>query len=418
MKRNFRPFARWLIGTCALAALCTDVQAQSAEKSGGHEEAPAFALHGFGTFGLTHSSSDQADFIRDFSQPDGVAGKWSAKNDSIFGVQGNLSVSEQIEGVAQIVSRYGNEGNFDPELMWAFARYEPNAYLSLRIGRLGTDFYMLADSRLVGYSYLPVRPPGDYFGTLPFPHIDGLDAVVTLPVADGVLRGKLFSGFLDGEVPSVGKQWDLHGSRMSGGHLDYQINDWLWRVGYAQLRFKNNVPIDELLDALRAGAQLGLPGAAAAADAQSVGGKLSQFYSAGAVFDRGPFQVQLMLSKIRQESAVFENTHAGYLIASYRSGAWTPFAGYSRVKSTTRHLAATGVGPAMDATIAYLQSRAHSDQHTSFVGVRWDVGTNVALKAQYDAIRGAAESVFQFQRVQPGWNGRTNVLSVTLDFVF
>ncbi len=51
------------------------------------------------------------------------------------------------------------------------------------------------------------------------------------------------------------------------------------------------------------------------------------------VFDRGPFQFQLMLSKIRQQGAVFEDMLAGYAIASYRIGHWTPFVGYSQARS-------------------------------------------------------------------------------------
>lgn len=409
-----------LLFACTLAGLLagTDARADSSRPAGDQPESPAFVLRGFGTIGVVRSSSDQAEFIRDLSQPGGVAGRWTAKTDSLLGLQGNFRISERIEGVAQVVTRYGNEGSFEPEVMWAFAKFDPNAHLSLRAGRLGTDFLMLADSRLVGYSYLPVRPPGDYFGTLPFQHIDGVDGAATAETGNGLLRGKLFSGVLDGEVPSVGKQWNLRGSRMSGGNIDYQAGDWLWRLGYAQLRFKNNIPNEELLDTLAAGAALGLTGSAAVADALSAGGKWSRFYSAGIVYDRGPLLVQLMLSRIRQESAVFEDTRAGYTIASYRVGHWTPFAGYSQAKSTTRQLPATGMGPVMDATIAYLQSRAHTDQSTAFVGVRWDFAANMALKAQFDAIRGSAASIFPYQRPTPEWNGRTNVLSVALDFVF
>ncbi len=233
------PVGRLLVA-CALAGLLvgTDAWADATQQASTPSEAPAFTLRGFGTLGVVRSSSDHAEFIRDLSQPGGSAGRWTAKTDSLVGLQGNYRFSERFEGVAQVVSRYGNEGNFDPEVMWAFAKFEPNAHLSLRAGRLGTDFFMLADSRLVGYSYLPVRPPGDYFGTLPFQHLDGIDGAATAELGTGLLRGKLFDGMLDGEVPSVGKQWNLRGSRMSGGNIDYQSGDWLWRLGYAQMRFK------------------------------------------------------------------------------------------------------------------------------------------------------------------------------------
>lgn len=414
MRLASRPWAGLYALVCLLAC------AQQAKADAVDQSLPqsAVSLRGFGTLGVAHSRSDQAAFVRDLSQPDGIAGGWSAKIDSLIGVQGNVRVSGQIEGVAQIVSRYGSEGNYRPELMWAFARFDPDPGLCLRAGRLGTDFHMLADSRLVGYSYLPVRPPVDYFGTLPFPHIDGVDGIVTAPLGTGLLRGKLYAGLLDNKVPSLGRQFDLGGSRMAGGHVDYQSGNWLWRLGHARLRYENGVPADELLGILALGAARGLAGAATVADGLTVAGKFSKFDSAGVVYDQGPLQVQLMLSRIRQESAMFEDSRAGYLIAGYRLGGMTPYAGYSWARSTARQLPATGMDALVDAAVADLRARAHTDQHTGFVGVRWDLRATMAVKVQYDIVRGSAASVFPFQQVKDGWKGNTEVLSATLDFVF
>lgn len=401
---------------CTLAFAAITGRAETDSPSIPQPTASSFSFHGFGTLGGARSSSGQADYVRDLSQPDGVSRHWSAKIDSLIGLQGNYRHSDRVEAVVQVVSRYGSEGNFNPEIMWAFVKYEPNPGLALRAGRLGTDFFMLADSRLVGYSYLPVRPPNDYFGTLPFQHIDGLDGVVTVDTGLGLLRGKVFAGNLDGKVPSVGKQWDLQGSRMAGGNIDIQSGDWLWRVGYAQVRFKRDIRNEELLAALDTASALGVPNAMGVREALSVKDKLSRFYSAGVVYDRGPLQLQLMLSRIHQESAAFQNTSSGYLIAGYRLNAWTPYVGYSRARSHAKTLPTTL--PTLDQYVKYSVSRSHTDQHTGFLGMRWDFQTNQALKIQYDAIRGNADSIFPFQQLTPSWNGRTKVLSLTLDFVF
>jgi hypothetical protein len=370
-------------------------------------------LRGFGTLGLARSTSDRVEFVRDLSQPGGTGGFWTSRIDTLLGVQGNLRVSDHLEGVAQVVSRYGSRGNYDPELIWAFGKFDPNANLSLRLGRLGTDFFMLADSRLVGYSYLTVRPPGDYYGTLPFQHIDGADAVVTVPVNGGLLRGKFYTGQLDEKIASMDSQWNLRGSHLGGGHVDYQHGSWLWRLGYAELRFKNSIPA---LDTLAAQLLPAIPTAAAPMNALSVKDKLSRFYSAGIVYDHGPLQVQLMLNRIRQESALLPDSRAGYLIAGYRVSEWTPFAGYSRVDSDHKQLPASGMA-GLDAKLALELLNRRSDQHTSFAGLRWDFRPNAALKVQYDAIRSTPTSLFPYRR-QKHWNDRTDVFSLTLDFVF
>ena len=170
------------------------------------------SLRGFGTLGVARSSSDQAEFVRDLSQPKGISNHWSARNDSVLGVQANWQATQSLELVGQVVSRYHYDDSHDPELMWAFAKWEPDARVSFRAGRIGADFMMLADSRLVGYSYLPVRPSADFFGPLFFSHFDGADATLTLPLANGLVRGKLFAGATHEKATGAPGIWDTSGS--------------------------------------------------------------------------------------------------------------------------------------------------------------------------------------------------------------
>lgn len=403
-------------GGCRLLAclmLATAACGAAASEAGSY---PSFTLGGFGTLGAARSSSDQAEFVRDLSQPGGISRKWAAKTDSVFGLQGNLRLNEQVEGVAQVVSRYGHRGDFTPELMWAFLKYDPTGAVSLRAGRLGTEFYMLADSRLVGYSYLTVRPPNDYYGALPFSHIDGADAQVSIPLSSGLLRAKAYYGLTREELPLSSRQWDIANSGMGGAYLDYQQGGWQWRVAYAQIRFHNNLPIGDLQQNLRTA------GANAAADALTVVGKTSHFWSGGVVYDRGPWQVQAMLNYTDQGSVLFESSKAGYVVAGYRVGDVTPFLGYSRIKSTPKQLN-TGLPNAgalaqLNATVAAVLADSHNDQYTISAGARWDVYRNIALKAQVDAIRGSPTSIFPYRWEKAGWTGRTEVFSLTLDFVF
>ena len=54
-----------------------------------------------------------------------------------------------------------------------------------------------------------------------------------------------------------------------------------------------------------------------------------------------------------------------------------------------------------------------------FLGVRWDVAKNVALKAQWDSIRGDSTSIFPYRQDRRAqWDGNMDVFSMTMDFVF
>lgn len=373
----------------------------------------ALTLRGFGTLGVTRTNSDQAEFVRDLSQPDGVTNHWSGKIDSLAGIQANFQLAEKLEAVAQVVSHYRYDKTFRPDLTWAFLKYDPDSNFSLRAGRLGTEFYMLADSRQVGYSYLTVRPPGDYYGSLVFSYIDGLDVSATTAVAGGLLRGKLFAGVSPEKIPFVKPlTLDLEGSPIMGGHVDYLRGSWQFRLSHAQIRFENELPMNALVESMG-----GPPGFLSYVPELSVAGKWSRFSSIGLVYDDSPLQLQLMLSKIRHGNAAYEDSKAGYVIAAYRLGQVTPYLGYSQVKSSPKTLASPPPAPLVSLTTS-LMAQSHSDQHTTILGARWDFHRNTALKVQLDHVRGTPQSIFPYRDESPGFNGNLNVLSLTLDFIF
>lgn len=374
-----------------------------------------WGFSGFGTLGATRSSSADAQFVRDLSQPDGASdGRWTADVDSVLGLQVNGRLGAGLEAVAQVISRYHYNASYDPELAWAFGKWTLSPEFNLRGGRLGTDFFMLGDSRLVGYSYATVRPPGDYFGILPYSYIDGADATAVFPLAEGTFRAKLFAGMTSEKVSLADRVWDLDRSVIHGIHGEYQRGDWTARVGVAAIRFHHNLPIEDLRANLR-------PFAPATAAALTVAGTSSTFYNAGLLYDAGPLQLQFMFNQVDHQSVLFENSRAGYALAAYRVGKITPFVGYSRMKSQPKTLS-TGLPEvpfgALNAAVAGVLADSHADQHTWLAGLRWDLLPKADLKLQVDEIRGDPRSVFTWRRETPAWSGKTTVLSLALDFIF
>lgn len=369
-------------------------------------EEAAFSVRGFGTLGLTRTNSRNAEFVRDLSQAHGSVDDWQMHTDSLLGLQASYRFSRQLEGVVQAVSRYRYDKTYTPDLTWAFIRYQPTSNVSLRVGRLGTEFFMLADSRLVGYSYLTVRPPGDFFWHLPFYSIEGVDAAVSVPVGEAVMRGKVFSGISHEKIALANEVWNLGGSQMSGAYLDYLNGPWMLRASYSNIRFSNNLPIDNTLNSLLP-ANLAQEGH----DYLATAGRRADYYSLGMVYDSGPWQAQLMLNQIRQGSRAFQNSSALYALAGYRMGSLTPFVGFSRVASQKR-------GDTANPVVNAIMADSHAHQSTWMLGARWDVARNIALKIQWDNIRGTPQSIFPFRRENTSWSGNMNVFSGTLDFVF
>jgi hypothetical protein len=409
--------AGWLLGLCA--GLLFQPVCQAEESGWGNDR---LVIKGFGTLGLARSDNDIAEYVRDLSQPRGLTSNWSSKVDSLVGLQANLKLGEQTEGVLQVISRYRYDGSYRPEISWAFLRHDFTPDFQMRVGRLGTEFYMLADSRLIGYANTTVRPPPDFYGPLVFSYLDGVDASASMSIGNGLLRAKAFAGYSP-ETTAFYEPvtWKLDGSKILGGHLDYFIGPWQFRIAHSQVKFSSHeLPLNFLADKTLIDFGLGVLtplDIVALAPELSTSRKTSHFDSIGAVFDQGPIQIQSMLGRIRHESAAYENSRAAFIIGSYRIGKTTPYIGFSTVKSSAKHLTSV-LPPPIDGIAAGLMATPRMNQQTTTLGMRWDFQQNWALKLQLDLIRGKEDSIFLFRGPAPQWDGRMKVLSVALDFAF
>ncbi|MCU6435413.1 hypothetical protein LPB67_16675 [Undibacterium sp. Jales W-56] len=390
---------------------------------------PSYSISGFGTVGAVYNSNQHADFVRDLLQSEGVGHtrKLDLGVDSLLGLQVTGASRDNLDATLQVVSRRAQTG-FDPQITWAFARYSPNDNLQFRAGRLGFDVYLLADSRNVAYSYLWVRPPVDYFGSIIVSYIDGADVVIKYPLGSGIARMKAYAGKAR-EKSSTGVPdgyFSLNGSDVAGGHLEYQTTSWAYRLGYSQLRFKNEFPgLSELIDGLRSPVIATLsPMAKTVADSVGFQDKTIGYLSAGIAYDEGPLQAQLMLSRTKAGILGFPGFAAGYVTVGYRTGRWTPFATYSAVRPLHRTNDGntglpSGVNPFVDALIAGSYNVAHStlnEQATMSFGMRYSLSDKADLKLQLDHIDNTQGLLIRKQ--QPGWNGKANLLSISVNFIF
>lgn len=320
----FRQF-RAMIGRCLSrsGACCALVIATSSHVMA-LDDTPLFRFNAFGTLGAVYNESDDIDFVRDLSQPNGPRREWSALPDTILGAQISARPADHWEAVLQAVSRYDYTSNYDPRVTWAFVKYVPDAAFNLRLGRIGYDTYMEGDSRNVGYSFLTVRQPIEYFGTLELTYIDGADAVFKTLLGEGLLTAKLFVGLADEKgAYRNAKLYDLNNSDMIGGYLDYEYGNWRFRGGAMQIKFANaseNLP--PLLVPLR---QFGFE---KLADDLVVKGKRLVNWNIGVYYDQGSLQAQLLYNKRQSETRVVTDGYATYARLSYRIATVTPYIGY------------------------------------------------------------------------------------------
>jgi len=148
----------------------------------------------FGTLGISHTQGDDLLARRDLSQPESFNGDWSWKLDSLVGGQLNADLTDTISLVVQGVYKSRPKQSLDRTIERAFIGWQATPDLSFHAGRLGLDFYMLSDYRDVGFAYLWMRPPAEFYGPVYLQGIDGADVVFRHAVGNGSVVTRLFAG--------------------------------------------------------------------------------------------------------------------------------------------------------------------------------------------------------------------------------
>lgn len=339
----------------------------------------------FGTLGALYHDAAGVQYRRTLQHPHGTeAGKLTLGQDSVLGAQVNARASDNIEGMVQAVSRWRSDNNWQPEITWAYLRLTTDDTLVLRLGRVGADAQISAESRLIGYASLPIRPSHELHANITPDYLDGGDLKLSHPLGSAIATAKFFYGVTNTEINAGGSRNELPESLSRGLILGYSFDDWNTRIygGLATLRAQG--PTQALVDTLRA-----VPSAPfqSTANALDMRGARLYFYGADVAYDGSPLTLHASIFRQvgdRDELFVPDSLSTAFL-AGYRFGRITPYAQYSRVHKQALGYAG-GLGAPMDSIVQSAVDSAQHYQRSRGIGVRVDFARHAALKFQIDRV--------------------------------
>ena len=99
---------------CLFAVIMALARPAFADEMASFAPSPAIEFKGFGTLGVARSDSNDSQFVRDLSQPDGLGRHWSGKTDTMLGLQANLALGPRTGAVVQGLVRYRYDGSWRP----------------------------------------------------------------------------------------------------------------------------------------------------------------------------------------------------------------------------------------------------------------------------------------------------------------
>jgi hypothetical protein len=383
-----------------------------------------FTLRGFGTLGATTHDAQGVAFRRNVGQGRGVEqDDLDLRTDSLAGVQVDFRLGSKFDVMLQGVSRLAADGDWGVRMAQGFIRYSPDESLVMRLGRVGYDIYLLAESRQVGYSYLTVRPSAEFYGQIADDDIDGADISYTRRMGPGLFRARVFGGSGAGELAFADGTYRDSKSDIHGATFDYIYRGWTGRLAFVQFGYDSSPELRALAGALRA---TGMPDAVAIAVDLTQSSFKSLGVQIGFAYDDGPLLAQLMYGAGNSDSIAGPNFDKSYALFGYRVRKWTPFVAHAgsfdREPIRNAGLPPVPMLAPLDAAVTAVQAVTRSTQHTTSLGVRYDYSSRVDFKLQLDRTRVRESTLnFDYRASSAGAFAAPfdmNVIAATVDFVF
>ncbi|MDP5032955.1 topoisomerase IV [Paraglaciecola sp.] len=342
-----------LIGSLSL--LATSVQAE-------------LRINGFANLigGITSSDDSMYGYDDDFS----------FTSESLFAVQVSGDINSKMTATGQIVARGKND--YEPDFEWAYITYQATDNLSVSAGRIRQPLFRYSTSSDVGYSYHWVNSPRVIYD-VPTQNMDGVRFDYSGYSGDWEYNMQLGLGSFSGDF--LGNKLAADNLLIASAELS---RDWFKVRGvYGVTKVSTTGP--ELTMALDVIRSLGLPEFAndLASDKDT-----GTFTGVGMEVDKFDWFIMAEYTITEAKETFVPKTVSYYLSAGMRAGKWTPSVTYEKKDSAnqpkfTDRLIGLPAEPLAIATQigVGLQLGSMEEYSVTSVGVRYDLDTNVALKA-------------------------------------
>lgn len=356
-----------------------------------------------------------------------TGGEWRADADSRLALQARKAGVADTDWVLQLSTSNTESQHYRPHVDWAYVDLPLSERSAVRLGRQTLPFLRHSETRYVGYAQAAVRPNPTVYGLSTGSPVDGANLTWEGEAQGGTVRADLGVGRSSARVG--GGPVHVRHSVVAG--LQWQRGDWTGRLAASDFQLdlspQNLLPAAWQADCTNCATVL-----PARAPTSAIHGRIA---SAQLVWSGHPWEVTAeALWRSDSTSAFIPRARGAYVQVSRRWEAWQAqvAAGRMQYREPPLGLAARDGAPAtvragLDALDRFLQSP--NDLAQWQLGMRWDFGARTALKLQQEfwrALRDTTTGRRGLVRLDSPplaatpslWNGRAQLTTVQLDFLF
>ncbi|GFE79623.1 hypothetical protein GCM10011487_16230 [Steroidobacter agaridevorans] len=379
-----------------------------------------FSYSGFSTAAYSQSDTNLAD-VGYTSQPDSIDKGGSFETDSKLGVQLTAKFNDIISATVQGVAYTDLTGDFEPHLDWAYVRAQATQSLSFRGGYLRAPTFMYSDSVFVGYANTWVRPPLEVYNLSPVYQLLGVDATYRAQLGAFTVTVNPYFGESEVDVSTL----KLDVPEWKGLATTVNVGSFQARVGYGVIDLETDSnSVAALTDPLFAVPAALCGSCASEAQKLLIGGARIANLNVGVQYDDGTNLIASEYAKSDADGGEYfmPDRYSAYVTYGRRFGNLMPYATLAGTRRETP-LSTNAISiPALSAAVnGVIASQGATDQDSYSLGVRYELPSfsvvkGALVKFQYDHID--ADGRGNLNNVQPGFDGKIDMVSASLDFIF
>jgi hypothetical protein len=309
----------------------------------------------------------------------GYDDKISFSEESLFAIQVSGDINDKMTATAQLVAR--GENDYKAEFEWAYITYKATDKVSISAGRLRLPLFKYSASKDVGYSYHWITAPGSIYDVA-FNNLDGIRVDYSTYVGDWEynLQGAL--GTYSSEISTgnvIGDNVALFTAEAA--------YEW-FKVRAVAGRGKNTFVSSDLDAALAGLTGSGVSQLVDLADDLSITNDTGVFLGFGIDIDTFDYFISAEITSVDIEQSFSSKDSAVYITAGARLGNFTPSITYEKLDGNQDIKFLDKVAalpapyqPSVTDLVVGLQRFYMTEYDVVTLGIRYDMDTNVALKA-------------------------------------
>ncbi|WJG08799.1 porin [Aliiglaciecola sp. LCG003] len=314
----------------------------------------------------------------------GYDDSFSFSEESLFAIQVSGDINDKMTATGQLVAKGVN--NYKAEFEWAYISYQATENLSISAGRLRLPLFRYSASKDVGYSYHWVTAPRAVYD-VSFNNIEGLRFDYSTYSGDWEYNFQLSTGTINSDITVPDGTGGEEDEKLEAKNIvvvtaeaGYEWFKIRAVAGRGSTTFNLSV-LEPTFTQLAAFSP-------SIVDSLRLQDDTAQFLGLGVEIDQFDWFISAEITEVNIKDSFLPKDTAYYVTAGIRTGKFTPSITYESLdgRGEIRFLDQVAALPAelqptFTAAVTGVQQNFFDEYSVITLGLRYDMDTNVALKA-------------------------------------